>query len=243
MHYIPEGRHVIGGKFHYKWRGIAGEHLCFLKHYSRNNDSRHPGEISAGRYPPRPVEQSRGYKRDNRKLCAARDKSGSHNGHSPIPLIFNGTACHYSRYAAARSYKHGNKWFSRKSELTEYFIHYKCNARHIAAGFKKRKQDKQHHHLRQEAQYRAYTRDYSIQQQAFKPTRAVYRVKPIFGKDRNTRYPYSVIGSIGNIFPRGFRHSRKIKAVLTHNIAVALQRFGKGVVITVFYGGIYIFRS
>ena len=69
-----------------------------------------------------------GNKSNYRHFCSAGNKRSRHNRHSSVSFLLYCAACHNSGHTAARSNEQRNKGFSRKTELSENFIHYKGNS-------------------------------------------------------------------------------------------------------------------
>ena len=80
---------MICGQLHHKWGGVARKHFCFFQHNAGYDDCKNADKISAGRNPPRAVEQRAGNQRNDWELRTARDKGGGHDRHLSVSIIFN----------------------------------------------------------------------------------------------------------------------------------------------------------
>ena len=115
------------------------------------------------------AEQSAGNHGDKGNLGAAGDKGGGHDGHTAVPLVFDGTGGHDAGNAAAGADQHGNKGFAGKAELAENTVKHKGDTGHVAAGLQESQQQEQHQHLGNKAQNCADTGYDTVKDQAGEP--------------------------------------------------------------------------
>ena len=106
---------------------------------------------------------------NHRKLCAAGDKGGNHNGDFPVFFALNGTAAHNSRDAAAGGYQKRNKGLSGQAKTPKNPVHDKRNSRHISAVLQQRQKQEQNHKLRHKADDRSHAADEAVHNQANQP--------------------------------------------------------------------------
>lgn len=111
-----------------------------------------------------------------------------HDGHLAVPVIFNGTACHDARNAAAGSNQHGDERLAGQTELAENPVHDECDPGHITAGLKERQEDEQHQHLWNKAQHSANAGNNTIQDQAGQPAGTAHRGQESFYQHRYSVY-------------------------------------------------------
>ena len=175
--HIADRRPVIGRKLHDKRSGIPCKHLGLFQHNAGNDNGGNTDKIGAGRHPPGSAEQRAGNQGNDRQLCAAGNKGGGHNRHAAVALVFNGTGGHNAGNAAAGADQHRDKGFAGKAEFAENPVHDKGDTRHIAAGFQKRQEDKQHQHLRNKSKHGADAADNTVQNQSLQPIGAVDRIQ------------------------------------------------------------------
>ena len=146
---------VVRGQLHHKGGGIAGKHSELLEHDAGNDDRRHADEIGGGGDPPGPAEDRACEQADNGHLRAAGHEPRSHNGHSPVTVLLNGTGGHDAGHAAAGGNQHGDEALAGKTEAAENAVHDEGDAGHIANILQDTQQEEQHQHLRHKAQHSA----------------------------------------------------------------------------------------
>ena len=81
------------------------------------------GDVHHRSNPPCAADQETGDQRDNRQLCAARDKGRGNHGHPTVLLILNRAGTHNARYAAARGDQERDKRFAGQAEPAENPVH------------------------------------------------------------------------------------------------------------------------
>ena len=75
------------------------------------------------------------------------------------------TGRHDSRHGTAKTDEHGHEAAARQAKATQYLIHDKGNARHVARVFQNGEEQKEHNDNRQEGQHAAHTRKHAVDSQ------------------------------------------------------------------------------
>ena len=75
------------------------------------------------------------------------------------------TGRHDSRHGAAKTDEHGHEAAARQAKATQYLIHDKGNACHVARVFQNGEEQKEHDDNRQEGQHAAHTRKHAVDSQ------------------------------------------------------------------------------
>ena len=224
---------MVGRKFHNKRSRFAGKPLRLLQHDTGDDDGGNAKEVSGGANPPGTAEECNGNHGNDRQFRTAGNERRRHDRHTTVALIFNGTGGHDTGNTAARSDEDWDEGFTGKAELSEDTVQDECDTSHVTAGFEERKEDKEDHHLGNEAENSTDTADDTVQDKTFQPLGRVQRVEPLFNHDRNTGDPDTVIGRVrdGIVFfversidrfgdiEAGFRHCVSITAVCFVEVA------------------------
>ena len=190
---------MVRRELHDERSRLAGEHLRFLEHDTRDDDSSHTDEVSARRDPRGVAEDSARDHRDERHLSAAGDEGGGHDGHTAVALVLDGTGCHDAGNAAAGADEHRNEGFAGETELSEDTVKDERDTGHVAARLKSRKQEEQDEHLRDEAEHRADTGDDTVKDKSGEPFGSVCRLKTVSYEYRYTGYPDTEVGRVGSV--------------------------------------------
>ena len=242
--HIANGWQMISRQFHNKGGRLPCKSSGLFQHYAGDDYSSHTDEISRGSYQCGTVKYSACYHGYERDLGAAGYKGSSHNRHAAVALVLYGTGSHNAGYAAAGTYKHGDKAFAGKPELAEKTVKHKGDAGHIAAGFQKGQQQEQHQHLWDKAQHCADAGNYTIQNKAAEPLGSAGLFQTVAYQHRYTGYPNAVICRIRLIKAIG----RKIaySLLIGHgNSGFFIRRLRYGVIIGSQLGdgkGLFILR-
>ena len=100
---------MICGEFHNKGGRIAGERFGLFKDKAGHNDRCHAHEIRRGRHPGAAAKEGTGNHGDDGHFRTAGNKTGGHDGHFTVAVLFDGAARHDARHAASGGHQHGNE--------------------------------------------------------------------------------------------------------------------------------------
>ena len=158
-------RNMISRKLHNEWCSITSKKAGLFQDDARTKNCSETQEVCRRSDPPGATKNSRCKQCNNRHLCTTRNKGCRHDGHTTIVLILDCTGSHNTRNATTSTNQNWNKRFTRQAKTTEYTIENKGDTGHISAGFKNCQQEEQYQHLRNEAQHRTNTSNYTIKNQ------------------------------------------------------------------------------
>ena len=195
---VADGGEMVGRELHDEGSGGAGEELGLLEHDARHDDGGDAHEVAEGSHPPGIAEEGSGDHGDDGKLGTAGDEGGGDDGHAAIPLVLNGTGCHDTGYAAARTDQNRDKGLTRQTELAEDAIQHKGDTGHITAGLQEGQEQEQHKDLGNEAQHGAHTGHDAVQHQTVQPIGGIQSRQTPLHQYGDTGHPQpAVVGGIG----------------------------------------------
>ena len=162
---------VVLRQLHDKRSRISSKQLHLLEHDAGNNDGCDSGEVHHRSNPPCAADQETGDQRDNRQLCAARDKGRGNHGHPAILLVLNRAGTHDARYAAARGDQERDKGFAGQTEAAENPVHNEGDTHHVSAVLQNGEEQEYDCHLRGKSDRCCDTTNDTINNQRNQPIR------------------------------------------------------------------------
>ena len=187
---------MVGGQLHYKRRGLPSKHSGLFQHNAGKNDGRHADKVGRGGHPGAAAEQRAGNHGDKGDLGPAGNKGGGHDGHAAVPLVFDGPGGHDTGYPTAGPDQHGDKAFAAQAEFAEHTVQDEGDAGHVAAGFQKGQQQKQHQHLGYKTQHRADAGHHAVKDQAAEPAGRSGFFQTAADQNGDPRDPHAVVGGV-----------------------------------------------
>ena len=159
--------HTVIRKFHNEWHRVTVKYRS-LHQQSTQYPHQDTKQIQHNHDKRRMVRKERRRKdRVNRQFCAAAHKRRKQNRHFVVPLTGKRAGRHNGRNRAAETNQHRHKTAAGKAQLPQRLIHYKCNARHVAAVFQNGKEQEQNDNNRQKLQHASNTGKNAVNNQRF----------------------------------------------------------------------------
>ena len=187
---------MIGGQLHDEGRRVAGEGLRLFQDDAGEDDGRHADEVGGYGHQTAAAEDGAGEQADNGHFRAAGHKTGGHNGHPAVPLIFNSTGGHHAGDAAAGADQHGDEALAGEAELPENPVHDEGDSGHVAHVLQNGQHEEQHQHLGHKAQHRAHAGDDAVGHQAGEPLGAAPALQQGTGAVREPGAAQHVVGPV-----------------------------------------------
>ena len=166
---VFSSRQMVRRQLHNERSRVTGEQLSLFQNDAGGDDSEEANEVHNRCHIPVAAHDSAGKQCNNRKLSAAGNEGRGHDGQTTVLLIFNSTAGHDARNAAAGGNQQRNEALAAHAELTEETVHDEGHTSHIAAVLKEAQHQEDDSHLRSKANRCANAADDTINNKRYQP--------------------------------------------------------------------------
>ena len=189
---------MICRELHNERSRVAGEQFRLFQNNTGADNRRDTYKICARSHPGSSVEQRARDQGNDRQFRSAWHKSGRHDRHLAVTVIFNRPGCHNPRHPASGADQHRNEGFAGQSELPENTVHDERDTRHISASLQESQEQEQHEHLRNKSQDCSHAAYNAVQNQPLQPVCAVQAHQHALDGRRDNLPEQHVVGPVSN---------------------------------------------